>query len=113
MFDFTAADLRHKPTPSEQILWEYLRARQMLGLKFRRQHPLGPFIVDFVCLSRKIIVEVDGAVHDLTRDYDRRRDRWLMSQGFWVIRITNEQLQQDVERTLVDLRRLLLKKIGF
>ena len=59
MFHFTPYDLRRHSTDCEIILWNYLRARLMLGLKFRRQHPLGPYVVDFICLSEKIIIEED------------------------------------------------------
>jgi very-short-patch-repair endonuclease len=113
MFNFTPADLRRNPTVGEQILWKYLRARQMLGLKFRRQHPLGPFIADFVCLSKRIIVEMDGPIHDSRTLYDQRRDQWLRSQGFTVWRIKNEELEQNTEKTLMELRKHLLGRLGF
>ena len=82
MFNFTPEDLRRRPTVSEHIMWNYLRARRMLGLKFRRQHPIGPFIVDFICLSKKIIIELDGPIHQGREIYDEKRDYWLESQGF-------------------------------
>jgi very-short-patch-repair endonuclease len=113
MFKFTHQDLRRDPTTCERILWEYLRARKMVGLKFRRQHPLGPFIVDFICLSKKIIIEVDGGIHDERRDYDRQRDEWLQLQGFTVLRIKNEELEKNLEETLLRLRRYLLRRMGF
>ncbi len=113
MIKFTHQDLRRNPTLAETILWEYLRARKMAGLKFRRQHPMGPFIVDFVCLKKKIIIEVDGPIHDLQRDYDRQRDQWLRLQGFTVLRIKNEELGGNLEETLLRLRRYLLTRMGF
>ena len=75
LFQFNAYDLRRYPTPSEKTLWQYLRAKQMCGLKFRRQHPIGPFIADFICLKVKIIIEVDGSVHKGRENYDSQRDR--------------------------------------
>jgi very-short-patch-repair endonuclease len=113
MLRFTPGDLRRYPTVSEQILWNHLRARQMVGLKFRRQHPIGPFIVDFVCLSRKIVIEVDGVVHEQQRAYDKKRDDWLQSQGFTVIRITNDELQRDWRMVIARLRGVLMRRIWF
>jgi very-short-patch-repair endonuclease len=113
MFKFTPEDLRHRPTVSELQLWEYLRARRMLGLKFRRQHPLGPFIVDFVCLKKKIVIELDGPIHNGHEAYDNRRDSWLRSEGHTVIRIKNEELERNREETLLRLREILLKRLGF
>jgi len=94
-------------------MWEYLRARRMVGLKFRRQHPLGPYIHDFVCLSKKVVIEVDGPVHDGKVDYDRRRDLWIKSQGFTVMRIKNDQLKTDRKEVLLKVRKYLLRRMGF
>ena len=75
------------PTLAESMLWADLRNRQ-LGFKFRRQQPIGPFIVDFVCFDKRLIVEVDGWTHTFeeTSQRDSERERWLMAQGFRVIR---------------------------
>ncbi len=113
MFDFNAQDLRKNPTHAEIILWGYLRARQMLGLKFRRQHPLGPFIVDFICLSKKVVVEMDGPIHDERKAYDQKRDMWLKMQGFTVIRFRNEELIDNPKDVLFKLRNQLLQMMGF
>ena len=113
MFNFTAQDLRRSATVSEQILWNYLRARRMVGLKFRRQHPMGPFIVDFVCLKERVIIELDGLVHEGRESYDRNRDRWLKSQGYTIMRIKNEEIEKDWENVLRKIRGYLLKKLGF
>lgn len=77
-------------TPAELALWQELRARNV-GVRFRRQEPIGPYIVDFVCLARKLIVEVDGDQHDRS-DHDVRRDRYLERLGFRVIRFWNEDV---------------------
>jgi len=82
-------------------------------LKFRRQHPLGPYILDFVCLSKKVVIEVDGPVHDGKVDYDRRRDLWIKSQGFTVMRIKNDELKTNREVALLKIRKYLLKRLGF
>ena len=113
MFNLTPENLRRHPTVCEQIMWNFLRARRMLGLKFRRQHPLGPFIVDFVCLSKKIIIEVDGPIHDSRKFYDQRRDLWLRSQGFTVLRVKNQELEENLLETMKKLRGVLLELLGF
>jgi len=82
-------------------------------LKFRRQHPLGPYIFDFVCLSKKVVIEVDGPVHDGKVAYDRRRDLWIKSQGFTIMRIKNDELKTNREVVLLKLRKYLLRRMGF
>jgi adenine-specific DNA-methyltransferase len=74
-----------------------LRNRRLQGLKFRRQHSVGEFIVDFVCLEKKLVVEVDGGYHDYVPDKDIRRQRYLESQGYRVIRFWNEDVLEDVD----------------
>ena len=83
-----AKRLRRAMTPPELRLWVVLRARPD-GLKFRRQHPVGPFVLDFYCAEAKLAVEIDGAAHDVVviAERDRERDRWLAGQGIAVIRI--------------------------
>lgn len=83
-----AKALRRDLTLPEVILWECLRGRR-LGLRFRRQHPAGPYVLDFYCAEARLAVEVDGAHHDLPEQMsdDQRRDRWLGAQGIRVIRI--------------------------
>ncbi len=71
--DAAARALRTNMTPAERILWQALRRRQVSGLRFRRQYPIGPFILDFACPSIRLVVEVDGPVHDETVDYDQAR----------------------------------------
>src|ERR1044072_55113 len=109
MFNFTPRDLRKHPTVHEQILWDHLRARQMLGLKFRRQHPMGPFILDFVCLRKRVIIELDGPIHDSRKLYDLKRDAWIRSKGFTVFRIKNDDLDRDQSVVLRKLREELLR----
>jgi very-short-patch-repair endonuclease len=79
---FRAKELRNNPTEAERILWQHLRLRQLGGLKFRRQQPLGNYIVDFVCLGKRLVVEVDGRQHNSQHSYDERRDAWLEQQAF-------------------------------
>ena len=88
--------LRRNMTDAEQALWRHLRHRQLAGHHFRRQCPIGPYIVDFACLGRRLVVEVDGGQHcESTRD--RRRDGWLRSQGFLVLRFWNNEVLEQIE----------------
>ena len=87
-----ARALRSQLTDAEQVLWRHLRMRQLSGYKFRRQRPIGPYIVDFVCLQKKLVVELDGGQHAEQHNYDRSRDRWLIAQGFEVVRFWNDQV---------------------
>src|SRR5688572_8651374 len=92
-----ARRLRNQPTEAEKSLWWFLRAGK-LGVKFRRQAAIGAYIVDFVCFSHKVIVELDGPQHvaEAGRAYDCRRDAWLTSRGFQVIRFRNQELDENV-----------------
>ena len=84
-------------------MWAYLRDRRLAGLKFRRRHPLGRFVVDFVCLELKLIVELDGGQHmDETR-YDAARTRWLYTQGYCVVRYWNDDVLMRCHAVLDDL----------
>lgn len=95
--------LRQAMTPAEKVLWQRLRNRQLNGLKFRRQHPLGPFIADFCCPAQRVIVELDGGVHDLQRDDDTAREGWFRQRGYRVIRFRNQQVLDDMEQVLAAL----------
>jgi len=74
---------------------------------------MGPYVADFVSLRHKVIIELDGSVHEGRESYDQNRDRWLRSQGFAVIRIKNEELEKNRMEVLLKLRRILLNRIGF
>jgi very-short-patch-repair endonuclease len=95
-----AKELRQTMTPAERILWERLRNRQLAGLKFRRQHPVGTSIVDFYCAEVRLVIEVDGGVHLGQAEADANRSRELEIQGYRVIRFTNEQIEADLEGVL-------------
>ena len=91
-----ARQLRKNMTTSESRLWFGLRRRQLDGWKFRRQAPIGPYVVDLVCLAARLVVELDGASHDdLKAEYDERRQRWLESQGFKVLRLSADYPEMD------------------
>ena len=99
--------LRKKQTPAEQHLWQYLRKRQLAGYRFRRQHPLGRYIADFVCLEKRLVIELDGAVHKNQREYDQVRDNWMTQQQFHVIRLPNTQVLQQTEQALQKIQDIL------
>lgn len=104
-----ARKLRRQSIRPEQLLWLALRNRGIDGLKFRRQHAIGRFIADFACIERKLIVELDGAAHDIDYVRDERRDAWLKSQGFRVIRFMNEDVTRNLEGVVETIRQALLQ----
>jgi len=98
-----AKELRQSQTPAEKKLWEILRNRKLSGYKFRRQHPLGPFIVDFYCDEARLVIELDGNIHKQQKEYDVARGRWLEENGYRVLRFGNEMMEKDKEGTLTDI----------
>ena len=92
-----ARELRRNSTDAERRVWRALRDRQFAEHKFRRQHPLGRYIVDFVCLDRLLVIEVDGGHHAEQQDYDDVRDAWLRSEGFRVLRFSNREVLTALE----------------
>jgi len=90
-----ARDLRRNTTPAECILWQKLRGRQMLGLRFRRQEPVGPFIADFLCVATRLIIELDGTSHEGKAEPDVRRQRYFESQGWTVLRFYKTLLRDS------------------
>ena len=97
-----ARELRRNPTNAERALWKHLRLRQFNGQKFRRQAPIGPYIVDFVCFQLRLIIEVDGGHHSEQREHDSQRTSWLESQGFRVLRFWNNQVLNAVEDAIAE-----------
>jgi len=91
--------MRSVPFATERLLWTLLRDRKLDGLKFRRQVPLGRYIVDFVCFRHRLLVEADGPHHE-DRDRDIIRDSWFQEQGFKVMRFPNKAVQDDREAVL-------------
>lgn len=104
----SAKIMRYKMTPAENCLWQCLRAKQ-LGFSFRRQHIIGDYIADFVCLKRKLIIEVDGEIHTLgeQKEHDKMRDTELHAMGFNIIRFTNKQVINETESILQTIKRCL------
>jgi len=89
--------MRLQPTDAEARLWYFLRCRQLAGAKFRRQHPVGPFVADFVCISHALIVEVDGGQHDREREKRDTRTKCLKACGYHVLRFWNHEVLESPE----------------
>jgi very-short-patch-repair endonuclease len=94
-----AREMRSEPTPAEGVWWQRLR-RDRLGARFRRQMVIGRYIVDFFCAPARLVLEVDGDVHEGRRDLDEQRDRALQSLGLRVLRFTNDEVLADAERVV-------------
>lgn len=100
---------RKNPTEAEEELWKHLRKGQ-LGVKFRRQHSIENYIVDFVCLEKQIVVELDGEVHNFQQEYDEQRTQHLNYLGFDVVRFENKEVFEDVSKVIDKIKALLLTK---
>ncbi|MBI3743722.1 MAG: endonuclease domain-containing protein [Chloroflexi bacterium] len=103
--------LRRPQTPSEARLWSRLRDSRLLGAKFRRQHPIGQYIVDFVCLEQKVVIEVDGSQHseDSAIAHDAERTAWLEGTGYRVLRFWNNDVSGNLDGVLETIRAALGK----
>jgi adenine-specific DNA-methyltransferase len=100
--------LREKSTPAEQKLWQYLRNKRFKSLKFRRQYPVGPYILDFVCLSQKLIIELDGSQHLEQILYDTERTQYLEHFGFHVLRFWNHEVFHQFPSVLLRISNKVL-----
>jgi very-short-patch-repair endonuclease len=92
--------LRTNQTKAEQQMWYHLRAHRFMGLKFKRQKPMGRYIIDFVCVEQMLIIEIDGGQHADQVKYDQYRDAWLRNQGYTVLRFWNNEVMQQIEGVL-------------
>lgn len=104
-------NLRNAPTEAERRLWSHLKSRQMEGCEFRRQHPYGDFILDFVCLERRVAVELDGSQHFEAATYDEKRSRFLRLAGFKVLRFWNNEVFGELDGVLEVIRRELVARV--
>ena len=95
-----ARELRKQATPAEKVLWEQLRNRRLKGIKFRRQHPLGTYIVEFFCPAQRLVVEIDGEIHRYQADQDQARTQEFEDYGFSVIRFWNHEVEQNLDAVL-------------
>lgn len=104
-----ARDLRKTMTPGEKVLWKNIRGKQFHGLKFRRQVPIGPYIVDFLCVEKGLIIEIDGDSHYETgaKERDDVREAYLRTHGFTVLRFGNRQTIQELDTVLTMVGQVL------
>jgi len=103
-----AKSLRRNATNAERLLWQKLRNKQLEGYKFRRQQPIGNYIVDFVNFENLIIIELDGGQHAILKGKDRNRDAWLQSQGFHVLRFWNNDVLENIDGVLAVIRKRMI-----
>jgi very-short-patch-repair endonuclease len=105
-----AGELRHVMTSAEKKLWEYLRERKVLGARFRRQHPVGEFIVDFFCYEAMLAIEVDGSVHENSTQAERdvERTRILNDRGIQVLRFLNEEVLSNPEGVIEEIKKVIV-----
>ncbi len=99
-----AKGLRKSSTDAERVLWRHLRNKQIEGCKFRRQQPMENYILDFVCLEKGLVIEVDGGQHSTNKAKDEQRDDWLKENGFLVLRYWNTDVLFNIEGVLEDIR---------
>src|SRR3989344_6914729 len=95
-----AKKLRQVMTEAEKRMWYRLRAHRLLGFKFKRQKPVGPYVVDFACPALKLVIEIDGGQHSDEADYDRARNAWLRKHGYTVLRFWNNEVMENLEGVL-------------
>jgi very-short-patch-repair endonuclease len=100
-----ARELRRKTTPAETALWKLLRHQRLKGLKFRRQFPIGNFVADFCCHDLRLVVELDGGIHEASAQtaHDRNRDWFLRWRGYTVLRLCNDRVFEDPEGVLEEV----------
>jgi very-short-patch-repair endonuclease len=101
-----ARQLRGNMTDAERRLWLHLCRRQLDGSRFRRQHPMGPYVADFACLERRLVVEIDGGQHDEGKS-DARRNEWFRAQGFSTLRFWNNDVLSRTEDVLEEILKAL------
>jgi very-short-patch-repair endonuclease len=102
--------MRHEPTPAEKLLWSRLRDRQLNGLKFRRQQPIGPFVADFFCAECALVVELDGDSHAERVEYDAKRTAFIEREGLQVIRFVNDDVLGNTDAVLEAILRICLAR---
>jgi very-short-patch-repair endonuclease len=105
-----AREMRTGMTDAEALMWKILRNRRLANAKFRRQHPVGRYILDFYCVEQRFCVELDGGQHGEATDYDEQRDGWLASQGIQVLRFWNDQVLKETDAVLEVIWRELTKQ---
>jgi len=99
-------ELKENPTEAEKLMWEYLKNKQT-GHKIRRQHIIDNFIADFVCLPKKLIIEVDGKIHDFQKEYDSMRNERFSVLGYKTIRFTNKEVKSKTYEVFLRIKQIL------
>ncbi len=99
--------LRHEMTDAERVLWREVRAHRFAGFKFKRQEPLGLYVVDFVCYEARLIVELDGGQHAMQQEADAERTRWLETRGFRVVRFWNNDVLKNIAGVMQEIEKKL------
>jgi very-short-patch-repair endonuclease len=107
----TAKLLRNNMTYHENLLWENLKGKQICGVRFRRQHPIMFFIADFYCHEAKLVVEVDGEIHDDKKEYDDGRSAEMEKFGILVLRVTNSEVETDLEKVICKIETTVNKRL--
>lgn len=102
--------MRSNPTPAEAKLWQRLRRRQLEGYKFRRQHVIAGYVVDFYCPTLQLAVEVDGPIHQYRRRQDQRRSQILSEWGVKILRFSSEAVMNEIEQVVVSLQDFIQKQ---
>ena len=108
----SARRMRESPTNAEALLWKKLRKKQLGGLRFRRQHIIHAFIVDFYCPQAKLVNEVDGLVHDDQEEYDQARGAILESLGYQIVRFRNKQIEMEMGIVLPGIYDVCMRRIN-
>lgn len=104
--------LRDNMTKAEALLWERLKKKQIAGIRFRRQHPIDIFIVDFYCHDARLVIELDGEIHNFQSDYDNGRTSDLSQYGIKVIRFDNSEVENNIDKVLITIKNEIEKRIS-
>ena len=106
-----ARELRRNSTDTERTLWHRIRDKQIENFRFRRQRPIGKYIVDFICLEANLVIELDGGQHAAQQQYDDARTKYLIAEGLHVLRYWNDDVMQNIEGVLEDIRAALMQRV--
>ncbi|HEU0074305.1 MAG TPA: endonuclease domain-containing protein [Dehalococcoidia bacterium] len=106
-----ARRMRSQPTRAERVLWQSLRRNEAEGLKFRRQHAIGSFIVDFYCVQAELVIEIDGPIHASQREADEERQAYLEGMGLTVLRFSNEEVLGTLPTVLMRIREFIQARL--
>jgi very-short-patch-repair endonuclease len=107
-----AREMRSGPAPAEKVLWQLLRDRRLAGFKFRRQHPIGPYIADYFCAAALVVVEADGATHLSSVDRDEDRNRYFQGLGIHVLRFQNPLIFDERDVVIEEIYRICSERVA-